>query len=1275
MAKPWLMGIDLGGGGARCVLFNRETGQSHSADSLWQFTPAPGTFGTGFDLPTATLWRSVGMACRSAVANAECDPTQIAALSVSALRFSTAIVDHTDRCIFSMPNNDARAAGECFEIAEQWGQPLLRQTGAFPLPLHAHARLLWLKNHSQDQFSAVNTVYSLGDWLNEQLCGARATEISQASASGVFRLDSQEWAWELIDSLGLNRDWFPPIVVAGTPLGRLEATAAEHLGLTAGICVGMGGGDTQCSLLGATVLEHGDTAAVGGTTAPVQVVLNQPLVDTTGACQGAHHIVPGRWVLESNSGPMGFSVSFMAKILYPEASQPERLLFAEAALSKPGAAGMLSTLGAQVMDMAAPTLPVGQLALSHMTCTHESAPRQHLARAMVEGCAAGLRANLAQLQRALVDGGLEGQTSKLTFCGGLSRSDLLAQLLADISGREVTVPDNHLTSALGAVVCASVSNGDYADLPTAARSLNIRKRCFSPEDTESYQPFYANWDTFRQRAQDATAPAAADHILPIMLTEPERPAVANATPAHTPAALISAAFDAASLAALREYMSVEYASFREVKRLLTGPTLVEALSDKQIFVTEVDIVDADALQQLPNLRVVAACRGDAVNVDVDACTAFGIPVLFAPGRNAIAVADLTVAFILSLARKLPAASTFLQQDDCSAGNMGKMGQAFSQLQGTELWGKTIGLVGMGAVGRAVATRLQGFDVRILVADPFIDEATAIVAGCERVELQYLLQQSDFVSLHAAVTPKTTGMIGEAEFAAMQPHAFFINTARAALIDEEALIAALTEERLAGAALDTFAVEPPGFDHPLVGHPAVITTPHSAGNTREVAAHQGATVSEGLLQLLSGEKPRNVLNPETLESFSWERDRPSPSAEQLAALKASGGPAVSDLQRDAKAKKAEERNQGQEVNAPMDIVDKMTAILEAFCQAMACDDAVIAFSQGQDVTLHFTVLDLGLEFYISLQNGTVASEMGPPDSGAEVQLEMRAEILDGMFAGTIDTMECAMNGEISFMGDAAKAMTLQHMNQDMERLYKAAREDIGDPGDLSAIARLGENGSSATPVESGDVRTELVTIMQELYEAQVITATGGNISVRIPDTEDEVWITPSRLFKGDLKPEVLVRINLQGESLDRGARSPSSEWCMHTRIMEVKSQANAVIHAHAPNATILANAGLPFLPISTEAAFFGNIPRIPFTMPGTPELADAVAEAMQDEWAVLLINHGIIVGGRSLRRAADMVEIIERTAEVILGCYAVGKEPPLLPAEAVEHFRKMGDIVA
>lgn len=1274
MDKPWLMGIDLGGGGVRCLLVNSADGRRVGSARPWRFNPAPGTFGTGFDLDLDELWEAAGEASRQAVDDAGIPPESVAGVAVSAMRFSTVLLDTDGAPVLSVPNTDARAAGECFDIADKFGAQLLHESGCWPLPLHAAPRLLCLRSQRPDDFDRLGKLLGFSEWLNLQLSGISAMDPTQASATGLYSLRERDWCWPLIERLALPRDLFPDIRPAGAALGPMRPAAALHLGLVEGTPVAMGAADTQSSLLGAGVIAPGEVAVVGGTTAPIQQVLAEPAVDASGALVAGVHAVPGTWVLESHAGAMGQSVSLMARILYPDAPEPELRLMAEAAAAEPGAAGSLSTLGADVMNMQAPAVPLGQLTLSHMTLGEDPRPSRSVARALLEGCACALRANLERLGETLG----HDAPRRLALCGGLSRSDVFAQLVADITAREVRVPAEHQGSALGAAICVGLASGQFDDVGAACARLCSDRARFTPrtELAGDHTALYQTWSRFRQQAESATAPVAADHLLPRLLRERDGAAATRASESR-PGALISAAFDKTSLARLREHMDVEYASFREVHRLLTGPDLVTALQGRQVFVTEVDIVDADALAQLPDLRVVAACRGDAVNVDVDACTAFGIPVLFAPGRNAVAVADLTVGFMLNLARKLPRAMAFLRGEDVAAGNMGKMGQAFSQLQGRELWRKTIGLVGLGAVGREVAQRLAGFDADILVADPFVTPEQAALAGCRLTDLETLLRKSDFVSLHAAVTPGTTGMIGAEQFALMKPSAFFINTARAALVDEQALVEALHNEVIAGAALDTFAVEPPGFDHPLVQHPNVISTPHSAGNTVEVADHQGDSVSRALLQLLHGETPAAVLNPETLEDFSWDRRSRQPDEAEVEALRNRSGPAVSDLQRDANAKRDEADNTAMppQATAPDEIVAAMTAILEGFCEGLSRDPGLAGFSRDQAVTLQFTVTDLGLQFYLSLQHGEVLSALGLPADGAEVQLQMRGEILDGMFTGTIDAMECAMNGEISFMGDAAKAMTLQHMNADMERLYKAARDQVGDPGDLAAIPRPAAAASATAPVGDKDIREDLVDIMRELYESQVITATGGNISVRIPDTEDQLWITPSRLFKGDLEPGVMVRINLQGESLDTGARSPSSEWCMHTDILLRKREANAVIHAHAPNATILANAGLPFLPISTEAAFFGNIPRIPFLMPGTPELAAAVADAMEEEWAALLVNHGMIVAGRSLRRAADMVEIIERTAEVILGCYAVGKEPPVLPEDAAAHFRKLGDVIA
>ena len=745
-----------------------------------------------------------------------------------------------------------------------------------------------------------------------------------------------------------------------------------------------------------------------------------------------------------------------------------------------------------------------------------------------------------------------------------------------------------------------------------------------------------------------------------------------------PRILVTADIGDEALVELRNLGDVEYASFRTALRLLGGDTLVEALRGVQVFVTEVDLVDAAALERLPDLRIVVSCRGEAVNVDLAACTAFGVPVLHAPGRNADAVADLALAFMLMLERKLPAATAFLRQPGIEAGDMGRLGQAFTSLQGRELWRKTIGLVGFGAVGRGVARRLAGFETRVLVHDPHA--TAALPAGVERVaSLGELLERSDVVSLHAAVTDETRGMIDAAALARMRPGAFLVNTARAALVDEHALAAALREGRLGGAALDVFAVEPPGSDHPLLALENVVATPHVGGNTVEVGTHQGEIVAADLRRLLAGERPLHALNPEVLPGFDWRRPRPPVDAARLAALGSRPAPAVSDIQRSRPAARpaAAPAQSVPPAAVPPEVADRMTRILGGFCERVVADEALRAFSADKHVTLHFTLPDIGRTFFLRLRRGTVAAALGEPDAAAEVELTMRAEILDGMFTGRVNPMQAATGGRLSFRGDTMKAMTLQQIQADLSRCYREARTAVGDPGDLAALAdptAAARRPSAPAAAGPGDVRTELVHVVQELYASQLITATGGNVSVRIPGAE-QIWITPSQLFKGELRAELLVRLDLDGTPLDAGAPSPSSERLMHCAIYRARPDAQAVIHAHAPHATILVNAGLRFLPISTEAAFFGDIPRVPFIMPGTDELARAVGEAARQSWAVLMQNHGLIVAGRSLRRAADMVEIVERSAEVILGCHAVGKTPPVLPETVVRMLQQMGDLMA
>lgn len=287
-------------------------------------------------------------------------------------------------------------------------------------------------------------------------------------------------------------------------------------------------------------------------------------------------------------------------------------------------------------------------------------------------------------------------------------------------------------------------------------------------------------------------------------------------------------------------------------RLLSAGRLAARAAElgASVLICEADDCSGPVLD-LP-LEAIGATRGDPTNVDVAGATAAGIPVLRAPGRNADAVAELVVGLLLAATRGLLAADR-----DVREGEVYRSGSIpYQRFRAWQLAGRTAGLVGLGAVGRATRWRLEGLGMRVIAADPYAPDATH--------DLDDLLAEADVVSMHAAVTPETLGLMSAERFAAMREGAVYVNAARAALHDLDALTKALASGHLSAAGLDHFEGEALATDHPLAALPNVVLTPHIGGATYDTEANHTALMAEGLASLFRGEAPANLANPEVLD---------------------------------------------------------------------------------------------------------------------------------------------------------------------------------------------------------------------------------------------------------------------------------------------------------------------------------------------------------------------------------------------------------------------------
>jgi len=278
----------------------------------------------------------------------------------------------------------------------------------------------------------------------------------------------------------------------------------------------------------------------------------------------------------------------------------------------------------------------------------------------------------------------------------------------------------------------------------------------------------------------------------------------------------------------------------DMSQKMTEERLIELLHGVDGAIIGVVPMTAHVIKQSPTLKVISMHGVGVDHIDLTAATQKGVVIANCQGANDQSVADLTIGLMIAIARDIPSVDRKVRVGGWGAHT------------GSELWKKTLGLIGFGRIGRGVAKRALGFDMKVLAYDPYVDEDN-VDGGITMVNFDEVIHKSDYVSLHAALSDETRHMIGAAQFQAMKPTAYFINTSRGALVDEFALHAALTEKQIAGAALDVYEIEPPK-DSPLLELENIVMMTHIGAHTRESIERVGVMAAENVLQTLDGGQP-------------------------------------------------------------------------------------------------------------------------------------------------------------------------------------------------------------------------------------------------------------------------------------------------------------------------------------------------------------------------------------------------------------------------------------
>jgi sugar (pentulose or hexulose) kinase len=481
--------LDAGTGGGKCIVFDGSGHVRGAHREPWSYDLRLNSaipFVKEFSFSGPAFWDILCRCVRTAVANAGISAGNVIGIAATSQREGCVFLDAHGDEIYAGPNLDARGFAEGLDILSTLGADRLYQITGHSAPfIFPLARYLWFRKHCTLR---VAHLLMINDWLTYRLSGELTAEPSNATESMLFDLRGRCWSDEILSTFDIPRNILPTLFQSGERGGVLHATAAAATGLRAGTPVFIGGADTQCSLLGAGAIEPGVTAATLGTTSPVQTVVATALFDPQSSLWAGCHVVPDRWVLESNAGDTGDAYLWLLDLLSGGLPREQLCPLGERLAADGVGAPTMMFVGPTVFNLTKMRINRPGGILFPFPALHVRPDRAVLVRAFLESIAYALRANIAQL-----DAITRHPSAELTLSGGMTRSAALNRIIADVTGLPVQVAHEPESAALGCAMLIA-AHGCHGGLDAVARTMVQHSRLEpDPQQRDCYDTAYARW--------------------------------------------------------------------------------------------------------------------------------------------------------------------------------------------------------------------------------------------------------------------------------------------------------------------------------------------------------------------------------------------------------------------------------------------------------------------------------------------------------------------------------------------------------------------------------------------------------------------------------------------------------------------------------------------------------------------------------------------------------------------------------------------------------------